>query len=110
MSLTAGKKPNWAREIDSDNYQDIFGLSASDAEKLGLVIGHAVMDTDGNKRIVLHCTSYETSELTWANYANVPVGSVVIMPSISTPAMFLKVGTAGAATDWKKVAINTVVS
>jgi len=107
MALTAGKKPNWARNIDSDNFQDIYGLAATDAQKLGLVEGKAVIDSNGTKRIILVCTSFETSELTWANYANVPIGSRVYMPLVTTPGVWLKKANAGATTDWLKQAINT---
>ncbi|MDD5353209.1 MAG: hypothetical protein PHS93_08630 [Candidatus Omnitrophica bacterium] len=104
MTMYAGKKPKWAREVDVDNYQDIFELTAAAAQSLHIVVGHSVTDPDGSKQIIVEAVSLETSALTLTNYAKFPAGSSIFMPKITTPTKYWKCASSDTAVvgDWYK--------
>jgi len=110
--MIAGNKPNWAREIDTDNFQDMFGLSAAAAKKLQIVSGKSTKDLDGNNRNIVNAVSFETTRVTLTDYATFPIGSTILQPNISTgPLLFVKVAssTTPVIGDWYEVAMTQVI-
>jgi len=103
MSLaeTAGNKPNWAREIDSDNFQDIFSLTAAAAAKLQVVHGLSVIDQAGVLHNTVDCVATGTT-LTMTDYANFGIGSKVWHVGAATPTLYVKCAKSspGVIGDW----------
>lgn len=109
MAIYAGKKPNWAREIDSNNFQDIFGLTAAAAQKLNVVRGESVLDQDGNKRVLVHATSLAAT-LTLTDYANFQIGSTITHITGGAAIVYIKVASTASPVigDWDKLTGATV--
>lgn len=103
MTLYAGKKPNWARPIDSSDFMTMLSLTKAQADKLNIVEGYSVVDDDGTKHNILHCISRETSiPADMADYGEMDIGSTVFFPSVTTPTVFWKCKKSSTAAegDW----------
>lgn len=102
MVPEAGLKLNWAREIDSDNVGDYFGLTKAVTEKLNVVWGHTVTDFDGTVWNVVDAVSDETSAPTMTNYAALGIGSIIRFPKLTTPTIYMKCASSSPAVvgDW----------
>jgi hypothetical protein len=100
---TAGKKPNWAREIDVDNFQDMFGLSAAATLKLTVVSGKSVIDQAGQQHHVI--TAVVTAQtITLTDYAKFGIGSRIYHTGATTPTVYVKCAASAnpALGDWYK--------
>lgn len=109
MAIYAGKKPNWAREVDSNNFQDVFGLTAAAAQKLNLVRGESVIDQSGNKLLVPHALS-KASSITLTDYASFPIGATITHITSGAAIVYIKTASSTPAVigDWDKLTGTTV--
>jgi len=88
LANAAGKKPNWSQIMDSDNPMDIYGLSAAEADNLQF-IGFSGKDIDGNNTDTIIAVYNGTDAPTLTNYADLPIGAIIIAPKLTTPKLFI---------------------
>jgi hypothetical protein len=98
---TPGNKPNWAREIDSDNPLDMLGLTAAQNANFSAISGKAVVDMNGNKQIIIKAVA-TAATLTLTDYANFGVGSKIEHVGATVPKIYTKIASSspGVAGDW----------
>lgn len=89
LGNTAGKKPNWSQIIDTDNIQDIYGLSAAEGATIAQAIGFSGKDQSGNNRDQLVLAYDGTSAPTVTNWADLPVGTVVFCAKLAAPRIYI---------------------
>jgi hypothetical protein len=100
---TLGDKPRWAREIDTDNPQDMLNLTAAQAANIAVFSGKAVTDENGNRQIIIEAVA-TASTINLTDYANFGIGSIIIHTGAAAPTLYIKVAksTIPVAGDWYK--------
>lgn len=92
--MATGKKLLWAREVDSDAWQDALGVTAG-ATDLISVSGKSSKDNSGNKITVIDAVYNGAGAITLTNYNGFGVGSII--RDVQAFKLYLKTG----ATTWK---------
>lgn len=98
--MATGKKRLWAREVDSDSWEDLFGITTG-ASDLMTVSAQRSVDGSGNNVIVVNAVYNGSSGITLSNYNGLPVGSVIV------DVQAFKIHMKTAATTWKSSAAMT---
>ncbi|MGD1007692.1 MAG: hypothetical protein ABR980_10730 [Ignavibacteriaceae bacterium] len=95
----AGLKSRWAREVDVNNPEDIFGITNAQASVFSVIHGLAVEDNGGNK--IIKVDAIATSGFNLTDYGAFPVGSTILRMG-AAPALYVKVLSSAtpADSDW----------
>jgi len=107
MSLlgSSGSKSRWAREIDTNDPEDVLGITNTQASVFTAIHGLAVEDNSGVKHIKIDAIAESGFNLT--DYANLEAGSTILRVGAGiTPTLYVKVlsSTTPAYTDWFYIA------
>jgi len=102
LGAEAGKRAGWSSLYESDRPRDILGLTEAQEGTLSQFIGFTGKDQNGkeNKTFIL---KYEgTTAPTLTNYAETPIGTIIIAPKLATPKLYIHKtkSTPAVAGDW----------
>lgn len=75
--MAAGKKLNYAREVDSGSFMDKYALTLAVASDLINVSAKASVDDDGVIREVIECDYIGSGAIDLTDYANLPIYSKI---------------------------------
>lgn len=106
--MATHKRANWSGLIVSDRPSDEFGLSATqedDFENITGLIGKDQANSIKQKGILFY---NKTAAPTLTDYANIPLGSIIIAPYLTAPKIYIKklASSTPAVSDWFSVALT----
>jgi len=98
----AGPKPGWSQMMYSDNPADLYGLSKAEAETIAQFFGFVGHDVAGDYTETNFMRFDGTSAPTLTNYADMPIGTVIICPKLTAPRIYIHKAqsTPGVVGDW----------
>ena len=104
MATTGKKENNISASPNATSWEDLYQIDAE-----GLTNATAAnfkvlpLGMDDKTPDIAFCFYFGSGALTTSEFNNLPIGSVIWCPAITTAAVYLKT----AATTWKYQAINT---
>ena len=104
MATTGLKANNISAAPNSTSWEDLYQIDAESLTNATAANFKVLpLGMDGKTPDIAMCWYFGTGALTTSEYNNLPIGSVIWAPAITTPSVYLKT----AATTWKLQAINT---
>src|SRR5690606_20247964 len=104
LGQEAGRRANWSSLYQSDRPQDILGLTQAQEEDFGNIIGFQGRKQDGTAKSTFVLVYDSADALTLTDYAETPIGTVIIAPKITKPTIFIHKAQSSPAVvgDWYK--------
>jgi hypothetical protein len=105
--VSGGIKSRWAREIDVNDPEGMFGISNAQASVFSIIHGLAVEDNSGNHNLKVDAVA-TAAVFNLTDYANFGIGSTILHVGAVTPTLYVKVLSSAvpAFTDWWKAALT----
>lgn len=102
-----GNRANWSVQYVSDAPRDVLGLTQQQEETVSQFIGFIGTNANEEKK-VLNILVVE-GEVNLANYASVPVGTIILTPRNTSVFCYQRVNaTNGGNGDWRVVNKSTI--
>jgi hypothetical protein len=105
--VSGGIKSRWAREIDVNDPEDVFGITNAQASVFSVIHGLSVEDNSGNHNLKVDAVA-TASTFNLTDYSNFGIGSTILHIGASTPTLYVKIAASAppAFTDWYKVQLS----
>jgi hypothetical protein len=103
MSAATGLKQNNVREKDGLSWEDEYVIDAGGLTSASRTNFFVKVNQNPDGTTYAECLYKGSGALTIAEFNNLPIGSRIFCPGLTTPVVYLKT----AASTWKYQAINT---
>ena len=100
-----GKRAKWGSLYQGDRPRDILNLTEDEEATLAGMFGFTLNDQDDNEAKQVFLRYDSATAITLTNYADTPIGTVIIAPKLTTPTIFVHKAQSspGVVGDWYKI-------
>lgn len=84
-----GKRAKWGSLYQGDRPRDVLNLTEDQEATLKGILGFTLNDQDDNQEKQVVLVYHGTSAPTVTNYANTPIGTLIICPKLASPRIYI---------------------
>lgn len=97
-----GKRAGWSSLYQGDRPRDILNLTEDQEATLSQILGFTGKDQDENESKLIVLVYDGTDAPTMTDYANTPIGTIVLCPLLSAPRIYIHKAQSSTAVigDW----------